>query len=196
MKKPINKASLAEQEICVSCGFCCDGTIFLKASVEPGEKGSLPKKMEDTYFVSNDKEYFKLPCGYFNKKCTIYDQQKAFVCSAYRCQLLRELADKKINMKEARLIVKKAMEMRFEIYEEYKIYTGNNAPPHFQKLFSELLDKQTSAKKDKTMNMELEVLTARCYIFNALIIRHFSSKKDFNSMMSKENDENKTVVSQ
>jgi hypothetical protein len=189
MKKPIETAPLAEQEICVICGFCCDGTIFTKASVKPGEKGNLPAKMEESYFVSDDKEYFKLPCGYFEKKCTIYNQKKAHICSAYRCQLLHDYADKKISKDEAMEIVMKASEMRNEIYEEYKNYIKGNEPLPFQKIFSELWEKQDSTNTDLKKDAALEILKARCNIFNALLIRHFSSEKDFKSMMAKEADE-------
>ena len=68
--------SMKEQEICRSCGMCCDGTLFSRARLEAGEKGNLPIKIEERYHRNNESEFFKLPCPYFSKECTIYSQKK------------------------------------------------------------------------------------------------------------------------
>jgi hypothetical protein len=60
------KAPLNEQVICTKCGFCCDGTLFLHAGLVPGERGSLPEKIEKNSFSYDGKDFFKLPCLYFN----------------------------------------------------------------------------------------------------------------------------------
>ena len=37
-----------EQEICVTCGFCCDGTLFKYAVLQSGERGNLPAKQRSS----------------------------------------------------------------------------------------------------------------------------------------------------
>ena len=36
------EAPVEEQRICVGCGCCCDGTLFVNAGLNPGERGGLP----------------------------------------------------------------------------------------------------------------------------------------------------------
>ena len=72
-----DQAPLQEQDICVTCGFCCDGTLFAHALLNPGEKGSLPERIEESVFSLDDRDYFHLPCRYFAGRCTIYDRQRA-----------------------------------------------------------------------------------------------------------------------
>jgi hypothetical protein len=62
-----------EQEICVDCGFCCDGTLFNQAVLKPAEKGNLPHWMEENYREKEDDGFFPLPCAYFDGNCTIYN---------------------------------------------------------------------------------------------------------------------------
>jgi hypothetical protein len=180
LKKPLSPKS--EQAICVSCGFCCDGTLFDHATLQPGEKGGLPQYMEDSYFKNEKGEYFRLPCAYFNEKCTIYDQKKAHVCSAFRCQLLKDFAKKKITQTNAKKLVKNAMVQRKEILalSESVLNTPENIP--FRKLLMELREFVNARNENDPRNQELDILTARCNIFEALLIRYFKSEDDFNSM--------------
>jgi len=172
----------AEQAICVTCGFCCDGTLFDHATLQPGEKGNLPEYMERSYFKNEKGESFRLPCEYFDSKCTIYDQKKAHVCSSYRCQLLKDFSKKKTTQGNAKKLVKNAMAQRKEIMtlSETVLNTPENLP--FRKLLLELHKYINQEKENHTPNKEIDILTARCNIFEALLIRYFKSEDDFNSM--------------
>lgn len=172
-------AEVKEQQICINCGFCCDGTLFHNANLEPGEKGNLPDYMEKSYFKNEKGEFFKLPCEYFDGKCTIYDQPKAIICGAFRCQLLKDFAAKKISQKAALEIVKKSKITRDELFEAYARLTGKRGKITVRQLLVELgkLQKETNG-----LNMEFELFTARCNIFEALLLRYFKSENDFNSM--------------
>lgn len=86
-----------EQEICVGCGLCCDGTLFNHAPLQPGERGHLPTKIGEGYQKEGDRKIFRLPCAYFSGKCTIYDQPRAHVCVAFRCQVVRKVATHTIS---------------------------------------------------------------------------------------------------
>ncbi len=172
-----------EQQICVGCGFCCDGTMFLNAVLQPGEHGGLPEKIEENYLKINDQEYFKLPCLYFDKHCSIYYREKAIICSTYRCQLLKNFSDGKISLPDALGIVQKALAMRQEIFEQYYLLADINKPVHFKGLLG-ALDKISNKKtQNYYANIDYEILVARCNIFEALLIKHFRSVQEFESLM-------------
>jgi len=173
-----------EQQICVTCGFCCDGTLFWHATVQPGEKGTLPEKIEQNYQKGKEGEWFTLPCFYFHGKCTIYEQKRAGVCSSYRCQLLKDLAEKKITLHDALEFVKKAGTMREELIEEYLRISGKEKRPYFKELLTELGNVQKSLKGNDELNVAYDLLIAHCNIFEALLIKHIRSTTDFNDMMT------------
>ena len=172
-----------EQKICIKCGFCCDGTLFLHAGLVPGERGHLPEKIEQNSFSEGGKDFFKLPCLYFKGKCTIYDQKKANVCSSYRCQLLKDFADKKITFHDAQEIVREAMKMRTEIMEQYREISGESENINFIQLLRELGKVQKSVSDSNLLSAEYEMLIARCNIFETLLIKHIRSAGDFESMI-------------
>ena len=179
---PIN-----EQNICVTCGMCCDGTLFFHALLQPGEMGNLPEKIEQNYRMENGKEFFLLPCLYFNGKCTIYNKKRADVCSGYRCQLLRDFAEGKTTLANALETVRGTLKMRSDIIEEYLRITGKNNETTFRKLLLNLGDIQTSTSKKESVNTEFDLFVARCNIFEALLIKHFRSTSEFEKMMTGHN---------
>lgn len=72
-------------ELCVSCGMCCDGTLFARGFVrdEADRKvaddcGMVTLKIKETLF-------FNLPCHHFSTCCTIYDKPRPHTCSVYFC---------------------------------------------------------------------------------------------------------------
>lgn len=176
------ESPVAEQEICVNCGICCDGTLFDHAELEPGEmsSGELPSKIAQNYRKMGEKERFMLPCHYFEEKCTIYDQKRAVVCSAFRCQLLKDFSKGRISKDDANKTVLNALKFRDEILELYKRIFGVDIKLSFRELLNEM-GKMTSPPTDKTK--ELALLKAKCNIYETLLIKNFKSVKSFERMI-------------
>lgn len=176
-------APIQEQRICVGCGFCCDGTLFAHAVLNPGEKGNLPEKIEENVFSEGGRDYFRLPCRYFNGRCTIYDIKRADVCGSYRCQLLKDLSAERISFDKAIEMVEKAMEVRNELLDQYGFLTGGDRQIPFMELLKVLGKNPGQDGINASAGMEYEMLLARCNIFEALLIKHFRSSDDFEKLV-------------
>ncbi len=174
-----------EQKICVSCGFCCDATLFTHAVLNPGERGQLPEKMEVNSYSTSEGEYFRMPCQYFAGKCTIYDKQRADVCGSYRCQLLSDFAEKKVTLQAAIGIVCEAMSMRTVIIEEYRSISDGNSNENFRQIQIELGKFHKSVTVKAPLRIDYELLQAKCNIFEALLIKYFRSASHFEKMIMK-----------
>lgn len=188
----------------MECGFCCDGTLFLHAHLNPGERGHLPEKIERASYSKDGRDYFRLPCGYFDRKCTIYDQKKANVCSDYRCQLLKDFSAGKISHEDALQVVREAGRMRAELFEEWKKMTGEKDGINFMSILREMekIRKATTGGEAALPQADMivpeaelvvpetnmfvpqtDLFVARCNIFEALLIKHFWSAGEFDKLM-------------
>jgi len=187
MGSPVYKSAAPEQEqmVCVGCGFCCDGTLFQHAHLNEGERGNLPEKIEKAAFREGGRDYFRQPCRYFTGRCSIYDRQRADVCGLYRCQLLKDLSGGLITVSDANDTVQRAMNIRRQLLHDYRRLTGNRKRIHFRKLLIELGNMQKESVSDSRMSVEIDMLVARCNIFEALLIKHFRSADDFEKMVMK-----------
>ena len=185
MNKSFLQGPPEEQVICVSCGFCCDGTLFLHAHLDPGERsvGDLPEWIVEHSVCKDGKEYFPLPCSYFSTKCTIYDKQRAKVCSSFRCQLLKDFAEQKLTLDDALEVVKEASRIRAELSEQYRFVSGKSGNPVFRQMLIELADLQNSASGTLANSLEYDIFVARCNIFEALLTKHLRSAEDFEKMI-------------
>lgn len=68
-------------ELCLSCGLCCDGSLFQLVKLQPGESDPRLRLVPEH-------EAFAQPCSCFAAgACAIYEQRPA-ACRDFRCRLL------------------------------------------------------------------------------------------------------------
>ena len=83
-------------DLCVSCGMCCDGSIFSYAPLDPGE--TFDKV--DLDYSENGVAEIPLPCSCFEGKCTVYDVRPS-ICRTYLCDTAYDLKRGRIDLKTA-----------------------------------------------------------------------------------------------
>lgn len=80
-----------DQDLCLSCGMCCDGTLFWAVPIDP----------EDVAPVKVDAEgYLRQPCACFNGRCTIYSKRPA-ACRGFECGVLKDVLAGRRDMASA-----------------------------------------------------------------------------------------------
>jgi hypothetical protein len=96
-----------DSEICLLCGFCCDGTLFDRAVTGPGDTGASLVTIGLTPIagVAGEITGFRLPCPQFAGKCAIYTSSRPSICEKFRCRLLRLVQKGKYTVSEAQQIV-------------------------------------------------------------------------------------------
>ena len=182
MNEHENIAPLSEQLICTGCGFCCDGTLFDNAILKPTDIDSLPEKIEQQY-VRKEDEVFLLPCPYFCGKCSIYGQHRPSVCGDFRCQVLKNAATDKITQERAVQIVEDAIKFRTELYDLYKQVYGLDYTGSFRRMLAAINAYEPTSPGLLALQPSINILKAKCIIFNILLIKNFKSVKDFERML-------------
>jgi uncharacterized protein len=93
---------------CIGCGLCCDGTIFAKAIVTPGEEARLLEHGLELV-TRSEQTFFLQPCRYAScGQCTNY-QDRFDICRSFRCDLLKRYQAGGIDLAEARAMVETAL---------------------------------------------------------------------------------------
>lgn len=159
-----------EHDICISCGFCCDRTLFDVAKL--GEEEVLRDKFIDIETRVNDVRFFKLPCPYFDKKCTIYHEKKPDICSKFKCMLLRNAIKGEITKENAMRAIDNARTLRDEILDEYERLKGKRIT--FREVFVE-----SFKNPEFDENQELKLLKYRANLLDILLTKHFKSDELF-----------------
>ena len=95
------EAPATQEALCLSCGFCCDGTLF----------GSVPLKAADVLVplqaggieiqTKGNEQHFTQPCAAYRQGCCQVYTNRPASCRKYRCQLLRKYESEAVSWAEA-----------------------------------------------------------------------------------------------
>lgn len=107
-----------QQALCLSCGLCCDGTLFgtvpLKAGDDPLplQAGGIRLQVQQTG------QSFKLPCTAYQHGCCQVYANRPLNCVNYRCQLLKRYTRGEVAWVEAQQRIARAKALRETLHTE------------------------------------------------------------------------------
>ena len=141
--------------ICLSCGFCCDGTVIGFVQLDQEEVATVRNLMPIEEEHGNG--FFLQPCASFCDGCTIYSKRPR-QCASFKCSLLESVEQKKLDfdkaveiiqvIKEKKLLIEKKLEsLNFEL----------QSPSFYFKMLElkKLLDKSRSVSHLPIKHLEL-----------------------------------------
>jgi hypothetical protein len=110
--RPAQESS--ESEICLTCGFCCDGTLFDHVVSGPGDTTDslIAIGLTPINASPHGSTGFRLPCRHFIGHCSIYTSPRPWACGAFRCRLLRSVKRGKYTVTQALQIVRETRALR------------------------------------------------------------------------------------
>ena len=112
------------QNICIHCGFCCDGTLFSHGNIKANE---TIKPEFSFVIVETEKRVFKQPCPYYaNHICVIYAERPYSICESFQCKLLKALRTGSIIFDDATKIIVELAALKTKIEQQLLEYHPEN----------------------------------------------------------------------
>lgn len=100
--------------LCLTCGLCCDGTMFPAGPVTPEEAA----RFEGVLDFSADGTKLLLGCRALDGcRCTIYGGERPGICSQFKCLMLSSLEAGKLTEAEAKEGIAELMSRRAAVAE-------------------------------------------------------------------------------
>ncbi len=87
--------------LCLSCGFCCDGTLFEKVPLGPHEAAEVRAAVG----VAKQQASLLQPCAALNGTCCRVYTQRPLACRRYRCLLLEAHETGEVSLEGAQAVV-------------------------------------------------------------------------------------------
>jgi hypothetical protein len=112
-------------DLCLQCGMCCDGTLFLHAPITPGEQRLVRMRR---LAPDSDKvlDTFDLPCpAFLDGCCSLYRVERPHVCGAYRCRPLMEYEDGDTSLEEAAEVIRLVQALTHALEDEMGLAPGS-----------------------------------------------------------------------
>jgi hypothetical protein len=105
----------SSQSLCLTCGLCCDGTIFSSVQLKSDDEIIPLKAVGINIVPDSDSNRFKLPCAaHKNCTCTVYSNRPQD-CRTYRCELLKRFERDDISHEAALEIINRVVSLKNEV---------------------------------------------------------------------------------
>ena len=101
--------ALSGSPLCLTCGLCCNGTLYERVEVKP-QHVPLVSKLRLRLEPFNDSFQFPQPCSLYQKDCCSVYPHHPPSCKAYKCALLHKYESGEVTFDESIAIVQETKE--------------------------------------------------------------------------------------
>jgi hypothetical protein len=102
--------------LCVTCGLCCTGHLFLWAKLKSVEVQTVRGLGLNVLGVEPENRGFGLPCPLWDGKCPIHTSPDyPHACRTYKCKLLKQVIDESTPLSDALDVIEQAKSMIAEL---------------------------------------------------------------------------------
>lgn len=102
----------AGNSLCISCGFCCDGTLFSHVPIRNADDLPTLEAAAFEIFLCGEQRRFNQPCvAHSSLGCEIYIG-RPINCRKFRCKLLTEFFERRISLHSAQEKINQAISLR------------------------------------------------------------------------------------
>lgn len=99
--------------LCLSCGLCCDGTLFSTVPLEAGEAARLKGRVS----LVRGGGAMKQPCRALEGvSCRVYEERPA-TCRRFRCLVLQQLESGEVSEGDAQAFIAEVFARRRRVAE-------------------------------------------------------------------------------
>jgi len=151
-----NVSSSVASDLCLSCGMCCNGTIFDHADLKEAEHETVVRLGISSHSdIAKDSSTFPLPCSRLDgARCTCYGDGRPSVCGDFSCDLLLSLVDGSTRFVEARKIVERTRAISDQVRTQLESEVDNDGRQSIGKLTGALARSMKAAPDPKTFRHE------------------------------------------
>ncbi len=142
-------------QICLSCGFCCNGLLGNHEKLEIDEAELLSQLGLTPYQKKVDYDAFCLPCSCLkNGKCSAYAYRPK-KCRDFQCKLLKEYLQGTTSFEESIKLVRKAISLMETIYQHIGgVYPSKTIWEQIEE-FMELQEGSVNIEESRRINVRL-----------------------------------------
>ena len=105
----------ASSRLCLSCGMCCDGSLFARGRIEPGERQHWEAQGLDC-FGDGEADFFLQSCPCLEgTSCTLFGSGRPAICGSFRCEPLRRMEAGDTSLEAAQATIRQALDLKAQV---------------------------------------------------------------------------------
>jgi uncharacterized protein len=148
--------------LCIACGLCCTGHLFIWARLRPSELDRAEARGMTVFRDDPSQRGFSLPCPLWQGQCTIHTSRHyPHVCREYKCKLLKEVIAETTPLPGALTVLDQAKEM----ISELKLLLPSSSNSNFRERLVAHLESLQRLKKSADGDREFRLKASALLIF-------------------------------
>jgi hypothetical protein len=158
--------------LCLQCGLCCNGAIFRKVEIQPGDDPKALTRLGLKIHRGGRASYFTQCCSAFAcGKCAIYNSRPAH-CRLFECLVLKRLNSGGLTRKQALRLVKKAVRITARVTSLIESLGNHENKASLQERYEATLSTDSS-RLTRERIVALGHLTVAMHELNMLLSKEF-----------------------
>lgn len=171
----ISELDDAASKLCLSCGLCCDGTLFSYVPVRNIDNLQRLQAAGIKVIGHGEQSKFEQPCSAYSEQCCrLYDDRPAN-CRKFRCKLLIECYQQKKSWLEAEQKIKQAYSLRRKLLEAL-LNTGLASPGISLPEWSKRLEAAADGEEGLAFRRKYGQVLIETMAFRQYLQQHFLAK--------------------
>lgn len=164
---------LAASRLCVTCGMCCDGTLFHIVRMQPSDSVSALNVLGLKLKKKKGQSCIEQPCQMLKQqRCSIYADRPER-CRLFECQLLKRLAAGHIGETEAAITISEARRQVTEVLDLIEKGGHHNRRQPLTVRYERVIAQPVSEEWDPAEVERHEELKTRMHTLQSLLTAAF-----------------------
>ena len=151
-----------EESICLSCGLCCDGTMFTRITLALSDRTNVLEAAGVVLTTKENRTQMQLRCAALDGTCCTIYEDRPVRCGLFTCALHRRHAAGEIDTDEALATIAKTRELQRKVHDGLARMFGEDEVTGPGRSFADLIDRMQSmldASPDREALVEANSLT-------------------------------------
>ncbi len=165
--------NLAASRLCVTCGMCCDGTLFHIVRMQPSDSVGALNVLGLKLKKKKGQNCIEQPCSMLKQQqCSIYAGRPER-CRLFECELLKRLAEGTITEANAAITISEARRQVTEILDLIEKCGHHNKRQPLTIRYDRVMAQPVSDDWDPTEVKRREELKMRMRVLQCLLADEF-----------------------
>ena len=165
--------NLAASRLCVTCGMCCDGTLFHIVRMQPSDSVSALNVLGLKLKKKKGQNCIEQPCPMLKQQqCSIYVGRPER-CRLFECELLKRLANESITEANAAITISEARRQVTEILDLIEKCGHHNKRQPLTIRYDRVMAQPVSEDWDPSEVKKREELKVRMRVLQSLLAEAF-----------------------
>ena len=165
--------NLAASRLCVTCGMCCDGTLFHIVRMQPSDSVGALNVLGLNLKKKKGQNCIEQPCSMLKQQqCSIYAGRPER-CRLFECELLKRLANESITEANAAITISEARRQVTEILDLIEKCGHHNKRQPLTIRYDRVMAQPVSDDWDPSEVNRREELKVRMRVLQSLLAEAF-----------------------